>query len=203
MTSIYDRFEPAHLVVVVYHEDSAAEATWDRSAERYRAECSCGWSGDWHDDGTLAELDGDDHREVVVSPADEVDRLMSELLDFQDDLARMVMWLAEHWAADLPVPRIRSAGHDEPGISLLTYCATPEELVRAAAVLGAELVDDVAPDSLGKRYRRATRPFGRVSLLVYRAVAAGCEECGTELVGATCPTCGQRADARPVRLGAA
>ncbi len=29
---------------------------------------------------------------------------MSGLLDLQDDLADAVMWLAENWSADLPVP---------------------------------------------------------------------------------------------------
>ena len=39
-----------------------------------------------------------------MGPGDGLDRLMSELLDLQDDLARAVMWLAEHWSADLPAP---------------------------------------------------------------------------------------------------
>ena len=33
-----------------------------------------------------------------------LDAAMSELLDLQDDLADVVVWLAENWSADLPVP---------------------------------------------------------------------------------------------------
>jgi hypothetical protein len=203
MASIHDRIEVAHLVVVLYDEDSNVEAGWDRSAERYRAECSCGWSGDWHHEGPLAEADADDHREILIGPADGLDGLMSELLDLQDDLARAVMWLAEHWSADLPVPGARAFGADRARIELSAYCGTAGELTRAADVLGALLVDDPAPDSRGNRYRRATRPFGRVQLRVFRELTATCEECGAEMTGEACPTCGQRADARPVTTGAA
>ena len=94
MTSIYDSIDLAHFLVVTYEDH--------RDGQRLRAECSCGWSGDWRDDGAMAEADGDDHREVAVGPGDGLDRLMGELLDLQDDLARAVMWLAEHWSADLP-----------------------------------------------------------------------------------------------------
>ena len=54
---------------------------------------------------------------------------------------------------------------------------TAELLDRAAGVLGVPLVDDPAPDARGNRYRRATRPFGRVRLTC-TALAAACDECG-------------------------
>ena len=195
MTSIYDSIDLAHFLVVTYEDH--------RDGQRLRAECSCGWSGDWRDDGAMAEADGDDHREVAVGPGDGLDRLMGELLDLQDDLARAVMWLAEHWSADLPAPHGRGVGPDSARVDLSAYCATAELLDRAAGVLGVPLVDDPAPDARGNRYRRATRPFGRVRLTVYSALAAACDECGAEVTGDVCPECRQRSDARPVTLGAA
>ena len=51
-----------------------------------------------------------------------------ELLDLQDDLARAVMWLAEHWSADLPAPHGRGVGHDTARVDLAAYCATAELL---------------------------------------------------------------------------
>src|SRR5919108_4164717 len=68
---------------------------------RYRAECSCGWSGAWTSDDAEAAADATGHLEVAVVA---IDQLMSELLDTQADLAEVVEWLAEHWSADLPVP---------------------------------------------------------------------------------------------------
>src|SRR5688572_18356382 len=103
MTRVHEMIELTHLVVVTYDDDGPARL-------RFRAECSCGWSGPWHDDNALAEMDGEDHRGMALGPADGLDRLISGLLDLQDDLARAVMWLAEHWSADLPVPRSRGFG---------------------------------------------------------------------------------------------
>jgi hypothetical protein len=203
VTSIYDTIDVAHLVVVVYEEDSVAESGWDRTAERYRAECSCGWAGDWHQDGALAEADGDDHREVVIGPGDKLDRLMGELLDLEDDLAQLVMWLAEYWSADLPVPHSRGVGSDVANVELWAYCVTDEDLTRAAAVLGVSLADNPAPDTRGNRYRRAERRFGRVRLMVFRRIAVRCEECDTELAGTACPTCGEHPDAGSISRGAA
>jgi hypothetical protein len=166
MTRVHDAIELAHLVVVTY-EDTASGVV-------FRAECSCGWSGDRHDDNAVAELDGDDHRGVAVGPADDLDRLISGLLDLQDDVARAVIWLAEHWSADLPVPRSRGFGVDAARVELSAYCDTAEVLARAAAVLGSPPVDDETPDSYGARYRRAVRTFGRVCLVVYRALDPDC-----------------------------
>jgi hypothetical protein len=193
MASI-ETIEVAHLV----------ELAWDRRpwGGGVRAECSCGWSGDWRTNVTTAADDGTEHREIAVGSGDEMDALMSGLLDLQDDLAETVLWLAEHWSVDLPVPSSRGTG--DPGqIVLFAYCLGAGELTRAAAVLGAPLVDDAAPNSYGTRYRRAVRRFGRVSLEVYREIAAVCDECGTALADEQCPVCGQRVDARPVTVGAA
>jgi hypothetical protein len=199
-----DRFAPAHVVEVFYDEASYAEASYDRHAQRWRAECSCGWTGDWHDDAALADADGDGHREVAVGPGDGLDRLMGELLDLQDDLARVVIWLAEHWSADLPVPDAYGTGVGRVEVRMNAYCHSAELLSRAASLLGVPLVDDPATNSQGVRYRRAVRRFGRVSLQAYRALAPICDECGTVLAdGEQCPVCGERRDARPVTLGAA
>jgi hypothetical protein len=151
----------------------------------------------------MAEAGGDDHREVVVGPGDGLDRPMGELLDLQDDLARAVIWLAEHWSADLPAPHGRGVGSDSARVDLSAHCVKAELLDRAAEVLGVPLVDDPAPDAQGNRYRRATRPFGRVRLTVYSSLTAACDECGTEITGDVCPECRQRPGARPVTLGAA
>jgi hypothetical protein len=186
--------EVAHLV----------ELAWDRRpwGGGVRAECSCGWSGDWRTHVTTAADDGTEHREIAVGSGDAMDAFMSGLLDLQDNLADTVLWLAEHWSADLPVPS--SSGTGSPAAArLIAYCVDAGDLTRAAAVLGAPLVDDAAPDIYGARYRRATRHFGRVSLEVYRAIEAVCGECGTALADEQCPVCGQRADARPMTVGAA
>jgi hypothetical protein len=157
----------SHLVVVTYENRGPAMV--------FRAECSCGWSGDGHDDNALAELDGDDHRSVVLDPADDLDAAITGLLDLQDDLAAAVMWLAEHWSADLPVPVSWGVGTEPARVDLAAYCLDPDLLDRAAAVLGAPVVDDAAPDTCGHRYQRATRRFGRVRLEVYRALDSDTE----------------------------
>jgi hypothetical protein len=200
MASIHDRFAVEHLVVVVYDDVGHGALGGDRLGERYRAECSCGWAGDWHDDRALAEADGDDHREVIVGPADHLDRLMAELLDLQDDLATVVVWLAEHWSADLPVPRCRSFGSEHAGVDLSAYCVAADDLERAAELLEVPLVDAPAPDGYGNRYRSATRSFGRVRFRVFRGLAATCDECGAEITGVACWSCGQRPDARAVTV---
>lgn len=159
MTDLHD-LEVCHLVVVTYEIHGPAIV--------FRAECSCGWSGDGHDDNLLAELDAEDHRSVAVGPADEIDVAITGLLDLQDDLASVVMWLAEHWSADLPAPVSRGVGSDLARVDLAVYCLDAALLDRAAAALDAPVVDDPAPDAGGRRYRRASRSFGRVRLEVYR-----------------------------------
>jgi hypothetical protein len=170
MTRIYDTIDVAHLVVVTYDEDSFTESSSDPGAARYRAECSCGWAGEWHDDAAMAEADGDDHREVVIGPGDELDELMSDLLDLQDHLAQAVMWLAEHWSADLPVPKVRGKVREPAGIELSAYCTDADVLSRAADLLRVPVVDDPAPDLRGCRYRRAVRSFGSVTLELFRTI---------------------------------
>jgi hypothetical protein len=197
----HNLIELAHLVEVVYHEDGWAEPGWDPTGERWRAECSCGWAGDWHDDPVLAEADGENHREVAVGPGDALDGLISELLDLQDDLARVVVWLAEHWSADLPVPYCRGDNRgDQAGVEVATYCRDPEVLERIARVLDVPLIDDDTADSRGNRYRRAVRDFGRVYLRAFRWLPPVCTACGAEVDGSACATCGQRVDARPVTM---
>jgi hypothetical protein len=151
----------------------------------------------------LADAAAEDHREIAIDPGDGLDRLMGELLDLQDDLAQAVMWLAEHWSADLPAPYAYGYGSDPVGVRLLAYCGSGDVLTRAVAVLGMPLADDPAPDTQGVRYRRAVRRFGVVALHVYREIAPACGECGTALAGEQCPTCGERAGARRVTLGVA
>ena len=160
MTDVHDLMV-SHLVVVTYEDHGPTIV--------FRAECSCGWSGDGHDDNALAELDADDHRTVAIEPGDDLDTAISGLLDLQDDLAETVMWLAEHWSADLPVPVSWGVGADPARVDLAAYCHCPDVLIRAAAALAAPVVDDPAPDSRGCRYQRASRRFGRVRLEVYRA----------------------------------
>src|SRR5690606_35585435 len=118
---------PAHLVSV------------SDAGTGYRAECSCGWASDPLDSLDLAELAGFGHPAEAVGPSDWMDRLMSGLLDLQDDVAAVVIWLAENWSAHLPELGWHSNGNDRttsrPAVSVIGYC-TPAELVEAAAVLG-------------------------------------------------------------------
>lgn len=197
----HNPIELAHPVEVVYHEDRWAESAWDPTAERWRAECSCGWAGDWQDDPVRAEADGEDHREIAVGPADALDGLISELLDLQDDLARAVMWLAEHWSADLPVPRCRGVNPgDQAGLELAAYCVSLDVLERAARLFDVPLTDDDTADAWGNRYRRAVRDFGRVHIWAFRWLPPLCTACGAEVDGTVCATCGQQVDARPVTV---
>ena len=144
----------------------------------HRAECGCGWASDWCDEPSDAEAAGVDHREVAVGPGDGLDRMISELLDLQDDLADMVVWLAENWSADLPVPVVygRDGGGDIRGparVELSAYCGVPADLGRIAHLLGVLTVEDERPDCYGSRYRRARRDFGRVSLWAYTSIESG------------------------------
>jgi hypothetical protein len=153
-------FTVTHLIVV--SDDHAG------AGRVFRAECSCGWSGDRHGDPASAGHDRDDHRMVAVGPADELDRSISRLLDLQDDLAQAVVWLAERWSADLPAPSAGSTGADGLGVVLSAYCLTPALLSRAAGALDAPVIDDPGPDDAGNRYQRAIRQFGRVRIEVFR-----------------------------------
>jgi hypothetical protein len=142
----------------------------------HRAECGCGWASAWTDDPADAEAAGLDHREVAVGPGDRLDRVMSELLDLQHDLAAMVVWLAENWSADLPAPVIygRDGGSGVPRdpvrVELSAYCVEPADVTRIAHLLGVLPVDDEQPNCYGSRYRRVRRGFGRVSLRAFTAI---------------------------------
>jgi hypothetical protein len=93
---------------------------------------------------------------------------MSDLLDLQDGLADMVVWLAENWSADLPVPIVYACdggiGLDPARVKVAACCLDPAELTRIAHLLGVPPVDDERPNSQGRRYRNARRDFGRVTL---------------------------------------
>jgi len=138
----------------------------------YAAVCTCGWAGDTQRDAATAEADAEDHREVAVGLGDDPDAVMSELLDIQDDLARVVVWLAEHWSADLPAPTIYGCGGGPSAarVELSVYCLSPDDLACVAELLGASPVDDPAPDVKGARYRRVMRRFGRVTVTAFTAL---------------------------------
>jgi hypothetical protein len=143
----------------------------------YRAECWCGWSSAWCDDYVTADEAGVDHREVAAGPATALDATLSGLLDLQDDLADTVIWLAENWSSELPVPLEyarsidRDDGESVVGVGLLVYCATAEHLVEMAELLGSPVVADAGPDCKGWHYQRATRDFGRVQIEAYTELA--------------------------------
>ena len=134
--------------------------------ERHRAVCSCGWASDWHSDDVAAVVAGAEHPEIAVGPPDALDGFMGELLDLQDDVSELVVWLAENWSADLPVPSIwgcRSAGLD-----ISVQCETTAQLHRVAATLGAEVRGNPVYDSDEAVYRCARRHFGRVAVEAWR-----------------------------------
>jgi hypothetical protein len=152
---------PAHLVAVV------------SDGYEYLAECSCGWASDWHPTPDAADAAGAEHTETAVGPPDAMDRIMSSLLDLQDDIATVVMWLAENWSAHLPVLGWSASGgdynHDRPVMRVLGYCA-PSELAGAAAALGTAPSDDPPNDRGHTRYRRVIRDFGRVRIDIYTSL---------------------------------
>ena len=160
----------AHLVQVVTEDDSSG-------GPAYRAQCSCGWVTDWlyHNDAA-AHAAGVDHCEVATGPGDGLDRAMSDMLDIQDDLAAMVVWLAENWSADLPVPTVYGRGGGggslgPAGVELWAYCTDASDLTRIAHLLGVPPTDDDQPNPHnGARYREAVRHFGRVSLRAFTKI---------------------------------
>jgi hypothetical protein len=157
MTTTTTTTVPAHLASVV------------SDGYEYLAECSCGWASDWQPTPDAADGAGAEHRDGAIGPPDAMDRLMSALLDIQDDLAATVMWLAENWSAHLPSLGWFSNGSDRdpgrPALSVLGAC-DPGELAAAAAVLGGPLVDDPPNDRGAVRYRRAARNIGWVRIEV-------------------------------------
>lgn len=139
----------------------------------HRPLCSCGWCGNWSEDDEAATVAGLAHRDEAVGPPDAVDVFLSGLLDLQDDIARLVIWVAENWAPDLPHPRWYASGSDDDdraAIRVLVCCQDEAELARVAEVVGVTPVDDDTANSTGNRYRRAIRCFGRVELSAYRRI---------------------------------
>jgi hypothetical protein len=150
---------PAHLAAVV------------SDGFEYLAECSCGWAGRWQAEPAAADLDGAEHRDHAISAPDPTDAVLTSLLDLQDDLAAVVIWLAESWSAGLPVITHYGNGSDNgTQVVLLAYCDTLDELEAVAALMAVDPVDDPAPNRQGYRYRRATLVFGRVRLVAYIAL---------------------------------
>jgi hypothetical protein len=142
--------------------------------DEYRAECSCGWVSEWHFTPEAADDEGRWHRDDAAQAADAMDGLMSDLLDLQDDLAAVVVWLAENWSVGLPKLGWSACGDDRdrqrPAVRVLGY-ASPAELAAAALVLDAVPSDDTSIDP-GKRYRHVVRDFGRVRLDVFTQLPA-------------------------------
>ena len=118
---------------------------------------------------------------VAAGPATNLDATLSGLLDLQDDLADVVIWLAENWSSDLPVPqahprgRYLDSGECVPCLRLLVYCATARELVAMADLLAGPVVADVEPNPCGSRCERVTRTFGRVDIEAFTELAGGRE----------------------------
>ena len=95
-TTTETRYGLVHLVRV-HHDDRTRSLG-------YRPECLCGWSGTYTARAGDAEAAALAHRDEAPGLPDGLDATMSALLDLQDDLAEVVVWLAENWSADLPVP---------------------------------------------------------------------------------------------------
>ena len=166
MTTVLSPIEFDHLVQVVHHK-----------ACGHRAECWCGWAGAWCDDYATADAAAHHHRETAAGPATGLDATLGGLLDLQDDLADTVLWLADNWSSDLPVPQAEPGGTclDDgtvvPCLRLLVCAETTDELVEIADLLAAPVVLEAEPDAHGRRYQRATRTFGRVHMEAYAEVS--------------------------------
>jgi hypothetical protein len=139
-----------------------------------RAVCSCGWASQWTrqsaDDALRA---GGEHLDAAVGAPDGMKRAMSAMLDLQDDLSAVVMWLAENWSADLPSPAVCScscddSSHPRAGVRLLVYCPSVDVLARAAERLEVP-VTRTTNSAQGVRIYGAVRDFGRVRIDAYAA----------------------------------
>lgn len=89
-----------------------------------------------------------------------MDELVSCLFDIGDDINDAVVWLAEHWSADLPAPAWCSADEyrrGRPVLVLRVFCSPPD-LVRIAELADVTPTVD-RPRSGAARYGCA-RPFG-------------------------------------------
>jgi hypothetical protein len=152
---------PVHLVEV-HNDESAGDSL-------YSAVCSCGWTGVSHDEVVWAQIEGLAHRDDV-DDLDVMDRLMSDLLDIQENLASAVIWLAENWAAHLPDLEWhggrRSAPRGGPAVELVAYC-WPEDWADAVEVLGGPVIEDPPNADSLERYQRVRRDWGRVRLELF------------------------------------
>jgi hypothetical protein len=156
--------------------DSAMQATTEGVAVHqvvtvtdgfeHRAECSCGWASEWCGDDVAAVMAGVEHPELV-EPASGLDVLMTELLDVQDDLSRVVEWLAENWSADLPVPELWASSRSGRTVNVTVLCERGD-LGRVAELLGTEVAHDRFYDTDDATYLCARRRFGRVVLEAWR-----------------------------------
>jgi hypothetical protein len=135
----------------------------------HRAECSCGWESEWYLDDVEAVEAGVEHPEIAVGHADCLDVFVSGLLDVQDDLAALVVWLAENWSSDLPMPevsRCTSSGSDV--LDVWVQCADACTLARIADRMGAPVERDSRYDSASGTFYCARRWFGRVLVEAWR-----------------------------------
>jgi hypothetical protein len=148
--------ELTHPVVVVTDDQGA-----------YRSECGCGWASDWYFcDDRAAEDAGAEHIEIAVGPPDPMDQLMSGLLDLQADLAEVVIWLADHWSAALPVPYPTCPRYGHEGTAALSvYCSDGlDQLHQVAELLDQPVTHRPDYDQGDRRYWHVCRTFGRVTL---------------------------------------
>jgi hypothetical protein len=154
---------PTHPVAVVSDGDE------------YQATCTCGWVTGWQPSPEAADDEARWHRDDAARAADAMDGLMSDLLDLQDDLAAVVVWLAENWTTGLPQLGWTANGddhhRDRPALRVLGY-ASPAELVAAALVLDTAPTDDPPAETDRARYRHVLRDFGRVRLDVFTLLPA-------------------------------
>ena len=132
----------------------------------HQAQCSCGWASEWVADDVTAVLDGVEHPEVAVGPPDRLDEFVSGLLDVQDDLAQVVMWMAENWSPTLPVPAL--PGSASRRFDLAVQCRDAKELAELADVLDVEVEADPSYEAGDATYRRARRVFGSVVVEAWR-----------------------------------
>jgi hypothetical protein len=104
----------------------------------YRAECWCGWAGRWTAEHAVADEETATHRAATMG-SEGLALTMCELMDLQDDVADMLMWLAENWASDLPVPQVRvrrdSDGRPMPGVALAVRCEAEDDAAWIATLL--------------------------------------------------------------------
>ena len=126
-----------------------------RTRSGCRPECWCGWASTWCDAYATADEVAQDHREIAAGPATDLDATLSGLLDLQDDLADTVIWLAENWSSDLPVP------HASPRRSTPTTVSAWPASGCWSTARRATNAGPGRPTRCPDRGRRGARPGGR------------------------------------------